>query len=85
MTDKWLDEAYGILRNGGSIQPITEPVEDMIYERETNGQDNIVGIYGTLDDTRIAVTDNEEVYKTVMYDPNQAPGIEEIENMLGAS
>ena len=85
MTDEWMNDAYQLLRDGGSIQPITEPVEDMIYERETNGQDNIVGIYGTLDDTRIAVTDNEEVYETVMYDPNQAPGIEEIENMLGAS
>ena len=85
MTDEWMNDVYQLLRDGGSIQPITEPVEDMIYERETNGQDNIVGIYGTLDDTRIAVTDNEEVYETVMYDPDQAPGIDEIENMLGAS
>ena len=85
MTDEWMNDVYQLLRDGGSIQPITEPVEDMIYERETNGENNIVGIYGTLDDTRIAVTDNEELYETVMYEANQAPGIEEIENMLGAS
>ncbi|KAB7514595.1 hypothetical protein DM867_05605 [Halosegnis rubeus] len=85
MTDEWMNEAYQVLRNGGSIQPITNPIEELFYNHQTNGRDDDIGIYGTLDDTRIAVTDNEEVYETVMYDPNQAPGIEEIENMLGAS
>ena len=85
MTDEWLDEAYGILRNGGSIDPITDPIEEAIYEHRTQTEANNVGIYGTLDDTRIAVTDNEKVYETVMYNLNQAPGTEEIENMLGAS
>lgn len=85
MTDEWLDEAYGILRNGGSIQPITDPIEEAIYEHRTQDEANNVGIYGTIDDTRIAVTDNQEIYETVNYDPDQALGIKEIENMLGAS
>ena len=82
MTDEWLDEAYGILREGGSIQPITDPIEELFYNHQTNGRDDDIGIYGTLDDTRIAVTDNQELYETVMYNPDQAPGTNEIEKML---
>jgi hypothetical protein len=85
ITDEWMNDAYQVLRNGGSIQPITEPIEELFYNHQTNGRDDDIGIYGTLDDTRIAVTDNQELYKTVMYNPNQSPGINEIENMLGAS
>lgn len=82
ITDEWMNDAYQVLRNGGSIQPITDPIEEVFYNHQTNSKDQDIGIYGTLDDTRIAVTDKEEVYDAVMYDPDQAPGIPEIENML---
>ena len=85
ITDEWMNEAYQVLRNGGPIQPITQPIEEIISKASENEFQDKVGVYGTLDDTRIAVTDNKELYETVMYNPNQAPGIEEIENMLGAS
>jgi hypothetical protein len=82
MTDRWMDEAYQVLRDGGSIEPITDPIEEITAKASEDGFQDKVGIYGTLDDTRIAVTSNEEVYDAVMYDPDQAPGITEIENML---
>lgn len=84
ITDEWMDDAYEVLRNGGSIEPIVEPIEEVIYKQRTQQKDQDIGIYGTLDDTRIAVTSDEEIYETVNYDETQTPGIEEIESMLEA-
>lgn len=83
-TDEWMDEAYEILRNGGSIQPITEPIEEIIYNQRTDGTDQTIGIYGSLDDTRIAASSGDEIYEKVMID-SQPQSIEDIENMLEAA
>lgn len=84
ITDEWMDDAYEVLRNGGSIQPITEPIEEIIYNQRTDGTDQTIGIYGTLDDTRDAVSSNEEIYEAVMHKP-EPQSIDDIETMLGAA
>lgn len=85
MTDEWMDDAYQILRNGGSINPIVEPIEEIISQASKKESEGKNGIYGTLDDTRTLNDETGEIYEAVMYEANQTPGIEEIENMLGAS
>jgi hypothetical protein len=80
-----MDDAYNVLRNGGSIDPIVEPIEEVLYNAPELEENTNIGIYGTLDDTRITVTSDEEIYETVMYDETTTPGIEEIESMLGTA
>ncbi len=81
ITDEWMNEAYQVLRNGGSIQPITEPIEEMIYNNIKAEEPDFIGIYGTLDDTRIAVDSGDEIYQKVMYEP-EPQNIDNIESML---
>lgn len=81
ITDEWMNEAYEVLRNGGTIQPITEPIEEMIYNNVKAEEPDNIGIYGSLDDTRIAVSSNEEIYESVMHEP-EPQSIEDIESML---
>jgi hypothetical protein len=81
ITDEWMDEAYEVLRNGGSIQPITEPIEELLYNAPQLQEENEIGIYGTLDDTRIAVDSGDEVYEKVMRN-SEPQGIDDIESML---
>jgi hypothetical protein len=82
ITDEWMDEAYEALRNGGSIDPIVEPIEEVLYNAPELEENTKIGIYGSLDDTRIAVTSDEEIYETVMYDDTTTPGIDDIETLL---
>lgn len=84
-TDEWMDDAYQILRNGGSINPIVEPIEEIISQASKKESEGKNGIYGNLNDTRTLNDKTGKIYETVMYNPNQTPGTNEIENMLGAS
>lgn len=90
MTDEWMEDGFEVLRNGGSTRPIEQPIEeglsDDIYDIGTKigDQEIYVGIYGDLDDTRMLITENEELYNTVMFDQYTTPGIEEIEEMVEA-
>jgi len=82
ITDQWMDDAYQLLRNGGSIDPIVEPIEEMIYQSLETDTDSKIGIYGNLDDTRMAVDSTGEIYEAVKLDETQTPGIDNIETLL---
>jgi len=81
MTDEWMNEAYEVLRNGGSIDPIVEPIEEIIYNNIQAEEPENLCIYGTLDDTRIAVSSGDEIYEKVMKQP-EPQNIENIERLL---
>jgi len=82
ITDQWMGDAYEVLRNGGSINPIVESIEEMIYQSLETDTDSKIGIYGNLDDTRMAVDSTGEIYEAVKLDETQTPGIDNIETML---
>lgn len=83
-TDEWMNDAYNLLRNGGSIDSITEPLEEITYKAAQREDNSNIGIYGTLDDTRIAVDSGNEIYEKVMEQP-EPQSIEDIETMLEAA
>lgn len=61
---------------------MTHSDENRAAKSENEGEK--VGIYGNLDDTRIAISSNEEIYDKVMKD-SQPQGIGDIESMLEAA
>jgi hypothetical protein len=67
-TDTWMDEAYKHIRNDGEIEPVLEPVEQLVQrQRETN---EYVGIIGdSLEDAKLVTGDLEGLYSKVMADP----------------
>ena len=82
MTEKWLDSAYQHIRDGGKIDPILDPIEEMIDYRLQN-EEQYAGIYGSsLDDTRIVAGDDlGNLYEETMVNEGNVTA-SQIENML---
>lgn len=66
ITDEWLDDAYDHIRDDGAIDPVCEPLEHLVYGQLETGE--YTGIYGTLDDTRLAAGELDSLYEHVMED-----------------
>ena len=85
ITEEWLGDAYSHIREGGKIDPILNPLEEIVDYQVENEQ--MVGIYGSgLDDTRIAAGEREEMddlYDEVMVSEGNVSA-SQIENMLEA-
>jgi hypothetical protein len=76
--DEWLESAYDHIRNDGDIEPILEPLEQMVYTQVK--EDEYIGIYGdSLEETKIMEGD-EEIYEEVMEEP-EAYSSSEIEQL----
>lgn len=84
--EDWLDAAYDHIREGGKIDPILEPFEELV-DHQVQGEDKYIGIYGAegdsgLDDTRLAAGDDlGSVYDKVMEQPGNVSA-SQIEDML---
>ena len=81
MTDEWMDAAYSHIRDGGKIDPLLNPIEEVVEYQLKN--DVFVGVYGlSIDDTRLAAgEDLGDLYDEVMVSEGNVSA-SQIENML---
>lgn len=82
ITDTWMDDAYEHIRADGDIEPILEPLEEMVYGQIES--EEYVGLYGDLDDSRMVKGgDLGDMYEKVMHD-SEVMTTDKIESRLAS-
>ena len=80
ITDPWMDDAYEHIREGGDIDPILDEIEELVFGQIES--EEYVGLYGTLDDSRMAAgEDLVDLYNDVMLN-SEVMTTEKVESRL---